>query len=200
MGPAVAGCLVQKGAALLLSVAPLQGVVALQGRHQNGGQAGSTGAGTEQRLGPQPPSLDQGLAAAEQSSRQHRSNPRDPATDASRDHSGTDTWSRSSSYSGAGSQGSSCSDGGDDSGGEEGAGRSRSAEGAERGLVRALAGAGGQQGAAAGRGALQLCLQGLALDNVDAVEPMKLMLQVGCRQGQVPDLTGVGPHASARAC
>ena len=197
MGPAVAGCLVQKGAALLLNVTDLY---ALQGRRQSGAQADSTVAGSEQRPGPSQPPLDEGLAAAEQSSQQHQSHAHDSATDVSRDHSGTETWSGSSSYSEANSQGSSCSDSGDDSGVEEGAGRPGSEEGAERGLVGALAGAGRQQGASAGRRALQLRLQGLALDNVDAVEPMKLMLQVGCSEGQVLALTGVGRHAAARAC
>ncbi len=156
----------------------------LQGRHQSGAQADSTAVGTEQRLGPRTASFQEGPAAAGQSRQQHQSHAPDSATDASRDHSGTETWSGSSSYSEAGSQGNSYSDRGEDSGEEEGARRSRSEEGAERGLVGALAGAGRQQGASAGRRALQLRLQGLALDNVDAVEPMKLMLQVGCSEEQ----------------
>ena len=166
-----------------LSAATPQDVFALQGRHQSEAQAGSTAAGTEQQPGTRTASVDRG--PAEQSSQQPQSHAPDSATDASRDHSGTETWSGSSSYSEAGSQGNSHSDSGDDGGEEEGAGRPGSQEGAERGLVGAMAGAGGQQGGSAGRRALQLRLQGLALDNVDAVEPMKLMLQVGCSEGQV---------------
>ena len=193
-GSAVPGCLVQKGLALLLNAATPRDVFALQGRHQGEAQAGSTAAGTEQQPGPRTASFDQGPAAAEQSSRQHQSHALDSATDTSRDDSGTETWSGSSSYSEAGSQCNSHSDSGDDSGDDEGAGRSGSQEGAERGLVGAVAGAGGQQGASQPRRALQLRLQGLALDNVDAVEPMKLMLQVGCSDGQVlaPSHNGKG--------
>ena len=194
-GAAVAGCLVQKGAALLLSAATPQDPFALQGRHQAVAQADSSVADTQRRLRPHPPSPDWGPAAAEQSSEQHQSHAPDSATDASRDHSGTETWSGSSSYSEAGSRGNSYSDRGDSSGEEQGAGRAPSEEGAERGLVGALADAGRQQGASAGRRALQLRLQGLALDNVDAVEPMKLMLQVGCSEG-----TGAGSGRGGTTC